>query len=145
MARWRRSLRHAQGAEARGSRRRGTQAWEAQARAGESGSGSLLAVGVIASVFALTMMLVPLSQALTVKQRVTGAADAAALAAANTVSGAIAGFPCESADVAAQLNGAALRRCELDGSVATVSAGTRYLGFDIVVFARAGPPGSAQG
>jgi helicase/secretion neighborhood TadE-like protein len=109
----------------------------------ESGSGSLLAVGVVASVFALTMMLVPLAQALVIKQRVVGAADAAALAAADTASGAIAGFPCEAADAVARLNGAVLGGCELDGAVVTVSAGARYLGFDIVVFARAGPPGSA--
>lgn len=133
-----------------GERKRGVPGLLATARArerpdAESGSGSLLAVGVIASVFVLTMMLVPLSQALTIKQRVTGAADAAALAAANTVSGAIAGFPCEAADAAARLNGAALGRCDLDGAVATVSAGARYLGFDIVVFARAGPPGSGKG
>ncbi|MCU1576325.1 MAG: hypothetical protein JWP70_1029 [Leifsonia sp.] len=111
----------------------------------ESGAGSLLAVGVVASVLAVTSMVVTVSLALAVKQRVTGAADAAALAAADTASGAIAGFPCDVAATAARLNGAELGRCEVSGAVATVSARAGYLGFDISVAARAGPPGEGGG
>lgn len=113
-----------------------------QGLAGEAGSGSLLAVGVIASVFALTMMLIPVTQALAVKQRLAAAADAAALAAADTASGAITGFPCEAADAVARLHEAALGECALDGIVATVSVHATYLGFEIEVRARAGPPGT---
>ncbi|MDQ1588341.1 MAG: hypothetical protein QOJ77_1506 [Microbacteriaceae bacterium] len=113
--------------------------------ASESGAGSLLAVGVVASVLAVTSMVVTVSLALAVKQRVTGAADAAALAAADTASGAIAGFPCDVAATAARLNGAELGRCEVSGAVATVSARAGYLGFDISVAARAGPPGEGGG
>jgi secretion/DNA translocation related TadE-like protein len=113
--------------------------------ASESGAGSLLAVGVLASVLAVTSMVITVSLALAVKQRVTGAADAAALAAADTASGAIAGFPCDVAATAARLNGAELVRCEVSGAVATVSARVGYLGFDISVAARAGPPGEGGG
>lgn len=112
-------------------------------QAGDVGSGSILAIAVIASVLALTMMLVPLAQVLVVKQRVVAAADAAALAAADTASGAIAGFSCDAANTAARLNGARLNRCEIDGLIATVSAGSTYWGLNITVQARAGPPGAA--
>lgn len=113
-----------------------------QGRVADRGSGSILAIGVIASVMALTLLLVPLAQVLVIKQRVVAAADAAALAAADTASGAIAGFPCAAATTAARLNGAALEGCEIDGLVATVSAVSRYLGLRITVLARAGPPGT---
>ncbi|TAM69245.1 MAG: hypothetical protein EPN48_07590 [Microbacteriaceae bacterium] len=108
----------------------------------ESGSGTILAVAVIAAVLAVVGMLVPVGVALAVKQQVAGAADAAALAAADTASGMIAGFPCVAAARAAALNGTELARCELDGLVATVAARTNYLGFEIAIEARAGPPGS---
>ncbi|MDQ1583732.1 MAG: hypothetical protein QOF36_1786 [Microbacteriaceae bacterium] len=113
--------------------------------ASERGAGSLLAVGVMASVLAVTSMVITVSLALAVKQRVTGAADAAALAAADTASGAMPGYPCDVASAVARLNGAELHRCELSGMVATVSAGAGYLGFDISVAARAGPPGEEGG
>jgi len=109
---------------------------------GDAGSGSVLAVAVIASVVALTLMLVPLAQALVLKQRVVAAADAAALAAADTASGALAGFPCDAAERAARLNGAGLGRCRIDGLIATVSARSTSWGLNITVLARAGPPGA---
>jgi secretion/DNA translocation related TadE-like protein len=99
-------------------------------------------VSIIACVLAVVGLVVPVSLALAVKQQVAGAADAAALAAADTASGAVAGFPCDAAARAASLNGAELARCELDGLIATVAARTGYLGFDVTVEARAGPPGS---
>ncbi|WP_308467978.1 Rv3654c family TadE-like protein [Rathayibacter soli] len=108
----------------------------------ERGSGTILAISVIAAVIALIGMLVPVGVALAIKQQVSGAADAAALAAADTASGLVAGFPCENATRAAALNGTQLARCELDGLIATVAARTGYLGFEIAVEARAGPPGS---
>lgn len=109
---------------------------------GDAGSGSVLAIAVMASVVAFTLMLVPLAQALVVKQRVVAAADAAALAAADTASGVVAGFPCDAAGRAARLNGARLGRCEIDGLVATVAAASSYWGLNITVLARAGPPGT---
>ncbi|MDQ1607905.1 MAG: hypothetical protein QOE16_637 [Microbacteriaceae bacterium] len=113
--------------------------------ASERGAGSLFAVGVVASVLAVTSMVITVALALAVKQRVTGAADAAALAAADIASGAIAGYPCDVAAGVARLNGAELNRCEVNGLVATVSAGAAYLGFDISVAARAGPPSERGG
>lgn len=121
---------------------RGRSAGRSVTRDRERGSGTILAISVIAAVIALIGMLVPVGVALAIKQQVSGAADAAALAAADTASGLVAGFPCENATRAAALNGTQLARCELDGLIATVAARTGYLGFEIAVEARAGPPGS---
>jgi secretion/DNA translocation related TadE-like protein len=111
----------------------------------ERGSGTVLSVAVIAGILAIVGMVIPVSLALAVKQRVVGAADAAALAAADTASGFASGFPCDAAAKAARLNGAELSRCDLDGLVATVTARTGYLGMEVSVAARAGPPGTRAG
>lgn len=108
----------------------------------ERGSGSVLAVGVIGAIFALSALIIPVSLALAVKHRVEAAADAAALAAANTASGRIGGYPCHAAGDAAAINGATLGSCTLDGVVVTVTAHSAWLGFTITAKSRAGPPGS---
>ena len=89
----------------------------------------------------VTSLVVPLFAALAVGQSVQNAADAAALAAADTASGAVAGVPCETAADAATLNGASVISCEVDGLVASVTVGRSFIGFDIGSSARAGPPG----
>lgn len=109
--------------------------------AGEVGSGSILALGILAASGALTVALVPLLAALVVGQLVQNAADAAALAAADTVSGLVAGYPCPAAHETARLNAASVTACSLDGPIATVTVSRDYLGFTIVGRARAGPPG----
>ena len=50
-------------------------------------------------------------------------ADSAAIAAADTLSGIIAGAPCENAEEIAQINGADLISCRIVSSVASVSVG----------------------
>jgi secretion/DNA translocation related TadE-like protein len=108
--------------------------------AGEDGSGSVLAVALGASVLVLTGLALPLNQALTVRQTVANAADAAALAAADTASGLVSGYPCENAAEAARLNGAELGECVVEELVVKVSAVRRVLGVPVTVWARAGPP-----
>jgi secretion/DNA translocation related TadE-like protein len=106
----------------------------------ERGSISLVAVGMIAGVIALTGSIATVAAAFVAKQRVTGAADAAAVAAADTASGAVAGYPCERASSAARLNGAELVGCTLDGPFASVRVQARFLAFELRAQARAGPP-----
>lgn len=74
-------------------------------------------------------------------QRAAGAADAAALAAADTLSGRVPGIACESASMIAQRNGTSLAACDAVGLVVTISVATAVLGFPITATARAGPPG----
>ncbi|WP_241985790.1 Rv3654c family TadE-like protein, partial [Cryobacterium sp. TmT3-12] len=113
--------------------------------AGERGSGTVLAVGVLGAVLLFTAMLLPLFAALAVRQSVQGATDAAALAAADTASGRVAGVPCAAAAEAARLNGASVTGCTVEGLIVSVTAVRGYLGFELGARARAGPPGSDSG
>ena len=107
---------------------------------GEEGAGSVLAVGIIGAVVLLCGTALPLYTVLVSRSSVAGAADAAALAAADARIGVVGGFPCDVAAEVAAANGAELVDCELDGYVATVSAQRSVLGFTVSVRATAGPP-----
>jgi secretion/DNA translocation related TadE-like protein len=107
---------------------------------GDRGSGSVLAVALAGSIAALTALSLPLYMGLAARQAVAAAADAAALAAADTSSGRVPGYPCDNAGRLAAANGASLVGCELDGLVATVTAGKRIVGIWVVSVATAGPP-----
>lgn len=90
----------------------------------------------------MTGLALPLYMGYAVRQAVAGAADAAALAAADTASGILPGYPCDAAAATVAANGSGLASCEVDGLVATVTA-TRYLlGFAVSARATAGPPPS---
>lgn len=101
----------------------------------------MIAIALIAAVITLTALAVPLYLALVAKSVVHGAADAAALAAADARSGAVAGYPCTVAAAVAAANGAELVGCTVDGLVATVTVHRPILAFDAVATATAGPPG----
>ncbi|WP_022881456.1 Rv3654c family TadE-like protein [Gryllotalpicola ginsengisoli] len=105
-------------------------------------SGSVLAVGVLGATVLLAGAALPAVGAVAAQQNVQNAADAAALAAADTISGRSAGYPCDNARRAATLDGAELASCETSGPVALVSARARYLSFEVSARARAGPPGT---
>jgi secretion/DNA translocation related TadE-like protein len=107
----------------------------------DGGAGSVLAIAVIGAVIALTGLAVPLYLALATKSIVRGAADSAALAAADARSGAVAGFPCAVAAKVATANESQLVDCTVDGLVATVTVHRWILAFDVVATATAGPPG----
>lgn len=102
--------------------------------------GSALAIGVVACAAALTVSLVGIGAAAAFGQRLAGAADAAALAAADAASGAVAGIPCERAEQIAAVAGASVQACELDGLIATVTLGSEFLHLPASASARAGPP-----
>ncbi|MDJ0347997.1 Rv3654c family TadE-like protein [Cryobacterium sp. PH29-G1] len=109
-------------------------------QAAERGAGSVLALALIGATVLLTTVVVSVLALLAAGRSVATAADAAALAAADTASGAIAGYPCEAADAAATLNGAAVTHCAVVGLIASVSVLRRVHGLDISASARAGPP-----
>ncbi|MFG6403627.1 helicase [Microbacterium sp. P04] len=98
------------------------------------------AVGVIAAALTLTVALGTVAAASVHGQRLAGAADAAALAAADAASGAVAGVPCERAAVVAVSAGAEVTACELEGLIATVTVSAPFGVFPAAVQARAGPP-----
>lgn len=106
----------------------------------ERGSGSVLAIALTGAMVGLTAAVVPLYAVLAARSTVAGAADAAALAAADARVGIVTGFPCDRAAEVAAANGAALTRCDVDGLIATVSVSRVILGFMLESTATAGPP-----
>lgn len=106
----------------------------------ERGAGSVLAVGLVGAVAAAAIAVVPVLGVHVQRQRVVNAADAAALAAADAVSGAVPGTPCELAAAVAQRNGATLSSCEVDGAEASVEVSLDAPFGRLGARARAGPP-----
>ena len=111
---------------------------------GERGAGSVLGVTLVACVLCLTAMLLPLYAVLVEKRAVAGAADAAALAAADARAGILPGEPCPVAAAVVAANGAELGACTVDGLVVTVTARGSFAGFAVGVSATAGPPGTGE-
>ncbi|MGJ8721801.1 MAG: Rv3654c family TadE-like protein [Salinibacterium amurskyense] len=106
----------------------------------DDGAGTLLMVGLVATVIAITALVVPLYWALSVRHALAAATDAAALAAADTASGLVAGYPCDNAELLARVNDAHVKECTVDGRIVTVTASRRILGILVTTSATAGPP-----
>lgn len=106
----------------------------------ESGAGSILVLAILAAVIGLTALALPLYSVLVTKRAVGGAADAAALAAADVAVGRAPGAICVVAARVAEANDAVLTGCRPDGLVVTVRAETVVLGFTVAAVASAGPP-----
>ena len=111
---------------------------------GDTGAGSVLAVAIVAGLICVTAMLVPFYSVLVKKQALAGAADAAALAAADVRVGLEPGEPCAAAASVARANGAELGACEFDGLVVTVTAHARVAGLAVEASATAGPPAAGR-
>lgn len=106
----------------------------------EEGSGGVLALAALALLAVFAVAMVGVGAALAHRQRVVAAADAGALAAADTALGIHPGVPCEVAARVVRAYDARLAACEVDGVVATVSASANVAGVLVTVQARAGPP-----
>jgi secretion/DNA translocation related TadE-like protein len=111
----------------------------------ERGAGSILVVGVLAAVMALTLLLAPLAAAHLDRSRAAVAADAAALAAADTAVGIVPGEPCRNAARTAEANGATLTGCRVEGVVVTVAVSRASGPFLATAAATAGPPSERGG
>lgn len=106
----------------------------------ERGSGSAMALSIAVVLVALTALILPVSTALGSKAQLAADADAAALAAADIASGAVAGYPCDGAAEAARLGGSELVDCRVDGLISTVTVARVIWGIGVSVTVRAGPP-----
>ncbi len=104
-------------------------------------AGTVLSVGIVLCAATLTSGFAIVAGGAVVGQRAAGAADSAALAAADAASGAIAGVPCERAAEIAGASGAVLIACELDELEATVTVSVAFGALSARASARAGPPG----
>ena len=103
-------------------------------------AGSVLAVGVLAIAATIGVGYAAVGAASARVAHAAGVADAAALAAADTASGAVSGVPCERAAEVAARGGAAIASCVVDGLVATVEVTASVGLFSAHARARAGPP-----
>lgn len=110
----------------------------------EGGSGSVLALAIAAAMLMLFSLLLPVVTVLAVQQRAAGAADAAALAAADVAVGIRSGSPCERASTVAVANTTRLEGCVLDDTTATVRVTASVLGFVVSARATAGRPPSEK-
>jgi len=111
-------------------------------REGDAGSGSVLAVGMVGALTALAVGAVAVSTLLADRAVAAGAADSAALAAADAAAGYVSGPPCDAAHEIAGLVGTELVGCAVTGTTAEVQVrvpGTPF-GVPILARARAGQP-----
>ncbi|WP_294178122.1 Rv3654c family TadE-like protein [uncultured Schumannella sp.] len=111
-----------------------------RAGARETGSGSVLGLALLGALVALALAAVALGGALVERQRVIGAADNAALAAADAARGIVPGSPCLVAEQVTAANRTELRSCEVDGYIVTVEAAASLGGVVVRARATAGPP-----
>ncbi|GAB3456565.1 Rv3654c family TadE-like protein [Kineococcus endophyticus] len=89
---------------------------------GDTGSGSVVAVGVCAALLSLLLVVLSLATAVVARHRAESAADLAALAGADVVVGRATGDACTRAAAVARAQGAALA-CGVDADgVVTVTA-----------------------
>ncbi|CAN5206167.1 hypothetical protein BH11ACT5_BH11ACT5_24210 [soil metagenome] len=109
----------------------------------DRGAGTVVALGLGLAIVAVFMLAIPLYVGLAARHAVTGAADAASLAAADAASGLVPGHPCDLAVRVAAANGSSVENCTVDGLVATVTVGRTILGLAVSERASAGPAGSA--
>lgn len=115
-------------------------ALEPTSRAGERGSGTVLGLTLVGAIVSVTVAALGVLGAFPARQNAVGAADAAALVAADTLSGIVSGDPCGRADELARANGAVLDACSLDGDTASVTVHISWGVFTLVGRSRAGPP-----
>lgn len=106
----------------------------------DRGSGSVLVLALLSAVTVVALAVLTLGSVLVERQRIIGAADAAALAAADAASGAVAGAPCVLARRVADAGGARVIACSVDGLVATISVSAQIGPVPFDARSRAGPP-----
>lgn len=108
----------------------------------EKGSVGLVLAGLIA---AISLFLTGLSMAhswLLLEVRTQLIADLAAVAAADTLTGIIAGIPCENASEIAAGNGASLNSCRIVSEVVSIRVGNQDLLFEVFASAKAAAMGA---
>ena len=105
----------------------------------------MLTAAVLAVATVLVVTVLAASGWLVERERTAGAADAAALAAADVVAGVVPGSPCARAGETAAAGGARLVACDVDGATATVAVESLRPGPVVAARATAGPPPADDG
>jgi hypothetical protein len=107
---------------------------------GERGAGTALALGVVAAVVALFVVLAGVAVVLDARRRVVSVADAAALAGADTALGNATGVPCDRAAALTASADLRLDACAQREDLVKVAVSTSVLGLALRAEAVAGPP-----
>ncbi|MGF3053265.1 Rv3654c family TadE-like protein [Microbacterium sp. YY-03] len=105
----------------------------------------IMSVGTMAVVSTMALGVVTAGGAAVTAQRLSAAADAAALAAADSALGFAPGVPCDNAARIAAAHGAVLAECTVDETTVRVSVNDTFAGFPIAAAARAGAPAGSLG
>ncbi|MEV6261591.1 Rv3654c family TadE-like protein [Streptomyces sp. NPDC051784] len=114
----------------------------ARRHGGDRGVATIWAAVTAATLCAVFAVVLALGQAVSARHRAGGAADLAALAAADrALSGAATA--CRSASEVARAQGAEVVRCAVQGEIADVTARARFGPYAPEVRSRAGPPDAA--
>lgn len=103
-------------------------------------AGTMAVAGITGAAAILAAGLAVVGAAAVTGQRLSAAADAGALAAADAASGAVTGIPCDRAEEVSSTFGALLDACALDELIATVTVSVRFGPLTARATARAGPP-----
>jgi len=111
---------------------------------GQEGAGTAYVLGLLAVVTLTGLTLIAATSSLTVAQRATAAADAAALAAADVMLGWVPGEPCVLADRVAGAHRTTLTHCRAEGLSMVVTVRATVLGVVVERSARAGPPRAVE-
>lgn len=106
----------------------------------EEGAGTLLAVALLFVGTVAALAVLSLSAALATHQRVSVAADSAAVVAADALRGLVGGAPCDLAAQVVAAHRATLSECHIEGVVARVTVRSHWGAIVIEASAEAGPP-----
>jgi secretion/DNA translocation related TadE-like protein len=106
----------------------------------DRGAGTVVVIGVVALVFGIGALTVPVATVGIARHRAAAAADAAALAAADVLVGIAAGAPCAVAEQVAAAAGVDLTECIPEGLVVTVAVHAPSAFGLVAMAATAGPP-----
>ena len=106
---------------------------------------AVMSIGTITVVGMLAFGAVAAGGAAVTAQRMSAAADAAALAGADTAAGFASGEPCDAAAHVAAAHGATVADCGVVGTTVSVRVYAVFAGFDVSAAARAGVPATSSG
>lgn len=98
----------------------------------------MLGIGIISALIAMVLALGTAFSLALGLVKLQLASDSAALIAADTLVGAVAGYPCENAEALTIRNGASLTTCRIVGLVVEVSTTTSLGPFQVSRWAKAG-------
>jgi len=101
-------------------------------------SGSVVTAGIVSALLGVTLTVTGAGAALIHGQIAHGAADAAALAAADALVGLSSGEPCARAAEIAMMNGVTLTKCSVEKTSVVVRVASTSLGIRLESAARAG-------